>query len=188
MQVMHMLDIPYHIEKIDMLGGETQSAGFKQINPNGKVPALKLDDGRLLSESNAMMWYFAETGSEKRLIPDDPFQRAQVLQWMFFEQYSHEPYVAVARYIVEIAKIAEDSQEKLKDCYDRGHKAFRIMENHLTENEWLVGDTLTLADIALFAYTHVADEGGFGMSDYPAIKRWVKNIEERPDYIPMIRV
>jgi len=177
-----LLSIEHEWIAIDILNEETKKEGFLTKNPNGKIPVLELDDGRCLSESNAILNYLA-SGSE--LDGTTNFEKAKILQWQFFEQYSHEPYIAVARFISKYLGLPESRLSEYKAKQEGGHKALRVMENQLENTDYLVGDTLTVADIALYGYTHVAHEGGFDLSDYPAIGRWLSRIQKRPNYIGM---
>ena len=151
--MLHLLGREYQWLPIDILKGETQTAEFLAKNPNGKIPVLELEDGTFLWESNAILNFLAD-GSE--FIPNEPRLRTQMLQWQFFEQYSHEPYVAVARFIQLYQGMPEARREEYEVCHVRGHKAFRVMEQQLQRTPYLVGEQYTLADIALYAYTHVA--------------------------------
>lgn len=172
----------YHWQSIDLLAGDTQSAEFLAKNPNGKAPVLALDDGRYLWESNAILHYLAQ-GTP--LWPTDPWQQAKVLQWMFFEQYSHEPYIAVARSIKHVFGLPEHRRAEYASKQAGGHKALAVMEQQLRLTPYLVGDQITIADIALYAYTHVAHEGGFELSGYPAIGAWLARITQMPQYANM---
>lgn len=167
---------------VDILKQETHTAEFLAKNPNGKIPLLELGDGRCLWESNAILNYLAE-GSD--YLPLDDFAKAKVLQWQFFEQYSHEPYIAVARYIARYLGLPEDRREEYESKQAGGHKALKVMEEQLAKTPWLAGDKTTIADISLYAYTHVADEGGFDLSAYPAISAWLKRVEALQGYCPM---
>jgi glutathione S-transferase len=178
------LGIPLDTVDIDVTSGMTRSPEFLAKNPNGRVPLLELDDGRLLPESNAIVWYLAE-GSH--LIPAEKFARAQMLQWMFFEQYSHEPHIAVARFWLKFA-----SKEKLRAkehliplWHAEGNAALAVMEGHLKTRDWFVADHLSLADIALYAYTHCAEDGGFELKKYPAVGAWLTRVERMRGYVKM---
>jgi glutathione S-transferase len=177
-----LLDIEHQWISIESLSGETKSAEFLQKNPNGQIPLLELDDGRYLSESNAILNFLAE-GSE--LIPKDPYQRALVLQWQFFEQYSHEPYIAVARFIAKYLGLPEDRRAEYESLQPGGHKALKVMQQQLQKTPYLVSDQLSIADISLYGYTHVADEGGFDLAAYPEINEWITRIKNHPRYIGM---
>jgi glutathione S-transferase len=177
-----LLDIPHEWIHVDILKRETHSTSFLALNANGKIPVLVLDDGAVLTESNAILHYLAE-GSE--LVPADRLRRARVLQWQFFEQYSHEPFIAVARFIASYLGLPPERKADYDAKQSGGHKALRIMETQLRQTPYLVGDRLTLADISLYAYTHVADEGGFDLALYPAIQAWVARIADHPRYVGM---
>jgi glutathione S-transferase len=156
----------------DVLGG---------LNPALRVPTLVLDDGRSLGESGAIIWYF---GEGTRFVPDDPFERAQVLQWMFFEQYDHEPAIAVVRFwLAYSGRPREDFADRLDERLAAGYRALDALERHLDGRTWLVGGSMTLADIALYAYTHVADEGGFELDRYPAIGAWLERVASEPGHV-----
>ena len=180
--MLHLLGREYQWLPIDILKGETQTAEFLAKNPNGKIPVLELEDGTCLWESNAILNLLAD-GSE--FLPTEPRLRTQVLQWQFFEQYSHEPYIAVARFIQLYQGMPEARREEYEVCHVRGHKAFRVMEQQLQRTPYLVGEQYTLADIALYAYTHVAHEGGFDLSGYPAINAWLERIASHPRHVTM---
>jgi len=151
------------------------------LNPSLRVPTLVLDDGRPLGESNAILWYFADG---TRYVPEDRYDRAQVLQWQFFEQYDHEPYIAVARFWLHYKEGAHDPAA-LAEKQKGGYKALDAMEKHLASRTFLVGERYSIADISLFAYTHVADEGGFDLSRYPAIRAWIGRVEGQPGHVPI---
>ena len=181
--MLHLLALPYEWVAIDVLKGETQCDDFLAKNPNGKIPVLELEDGTCLWESNAILNFLAD-GTE--YLPSEPRLRTQVLQWQFFEQYSHEPYVAVARFIQLYQGMPEERLAEYKECHVRGHKAFKVMEQQLQRTPYLVGDKLSIADIALYAYSHVADEGGFDLSPYPAIGAWLARVASHPRYVGML--
>lgn len=176
------LEQEYELVVLDIRRGASRTNEFKKTNPFGKVPTLVLDDGRTLWESNAIMAYLAE-GSE--FVPSDPFLKSKVLQWMFFEQHAHEPYIAELRFLKRHFEWNDDLEEKSKALYENGYLALDQMERHLTENDYFVANTYSIADIALYAYTHVADQGGFSLETYPEIKNWIKRIEALPNFIPM---
>ena len=180
--MLHLLGREYQWLPIDILKGETQTAEFLAKNPNGKIPVLELEDGTFLWESNAILNFLADGSA---FIPSEPRLRTQMLQWQFFEQYSHEPYVAVARFIQLHQGMPEARREEYEVCHVRGHKAFRVMEQQLQRTPYLVGEQYTLADIALYAYTHVAHEGGFDLSGYPAINAWLARIASHPRHVTM---
>ncbi|MGB8683025.1 MAG: glutathione S-transferase family protein [Candidatus Binatus sp.] len=179
------LAIPFERIEINIIKGETRTPEFLRKFPNGRIPAIEFDDGKLLFESNAIISYFAEGTS---FMPADRFQRAQVLQWLFFEQYSHEPYIASVRYLV-IHRDVSDPRRTILDTMmrPRGYDALGVMEDHLKAREWFVGERYSVADIALYAYTHVADEGGFDLAGYPAIRAWLERVKSQPRHIPITK-
>jgi glutathione S-transferase len=162
--------------------GETRKPAFLAKNPNGRVPLLEFEDGRCLAESDAILWYLT---NGTKLQPADDWSRAQALQWMFFEQYSHEPYIAVARYWLRLApkEALEQKRAFIPDWHTRGNAALSVMETHLTHNDWFAGGAYSLADIALYGYTHCADEGGFELSRYGAVTAWLKRVAAQPRHV-----
>ena len=180
--LMALLGIEHEWIAVDILAGETHTEEFKQKNPNNRIPVLEIDSGTFLCESNAILNYLAD-GSD--LLPQDRYARAQVLQWQFFEQYSHEPFIATARYINKYLGLPEEREAEYYAKQEGGHKALGIMEQRLNDYEWLVGNNMTTVDITLYAYTHVANEGGFELSGYPAINARFSRIESQPGYITM---
>jgi glutathione S-transferase len=174
------LGIAYERVELDILRGETRTPEFLAKNPNGRIPLLELPDGRFLAESNAIQWYLAE-GTP--LLPTDPFERAQVLQWLFFEQYSHEPYVAVVRFWHFSGQL-DAHRAELPGKMARGYQALDVMERHLAGNAFFVG-RYGIVDIALYAYTHVAPEGGFELGRYPAIRRWLERVRGQPGHVTL---
>ena len=161
----------------------TRSQAFLAKNPNGKVPLLELDDGRVLAESNAMLLYL---GEGTRFVPDDPFQRALVYQWLFFEQYSHEPFIAVRRALTMFPDRGSDATpERLAATLAGGDKALSVMESQLRGTPFLAGDAFTVADIALYAYTHCAADGGFDLAASPAISAWLGRVRSDPGHVDM---
>ncbi|WP_440874069.1 glutathione S-transferase family protein [Thalassotalea sp. PLHSN55] len=177
-----LLSIDYQWHDVDILQGDTQTTEFLAKNPNGKIPLLVLEDGRCISESNAIINFLAY---QSPLLPADPFIQAKIQQWQFFEQYSHEPYIAVARFIAKYLKRPLERESEYQAKQAGGHKALSVMEKQLQQTKFLIGDELSTADISLFAYTHVAFEGGFDLSDYPAISRWIKDISEQDNFVAM---
>ena len=175
------LGLPIERVELDILRGETRTPSFLAKNPNGRIPLLELEDGTYLAESNAIQWFLAEG---TRLLPDDPLDRARVLQWMFFEQYSHEPFIAVPRFWAH-AGLLDENREQLPEKYQRGHAALQVMENHLTERDFFLAPAYSIADIALYAYTHVASEGGYDLAPYPAVRRWCERVASQPGHIPI---
>lgn len=174
----------YTYVPIDILKGESRTPDYlAKINPNGRIPALKFDDGRVLAESNAILCYMAEG---TRFMPSDPWQRAQMLSWMFFEQYSHEPNIAVLRFWYHVRDSFSELEKKLIPQKEKaGYAALDVMEQQLSHTDWLVGDAMTVADIALFAYTHVADEGGFDLSKYAGINAWIDRVKAVDGFAPI---
>jgi len=181
--MLELLGLEYQWVEVDILKGETQSEAFLAKNPNGKIPVLELDDGTCLWESNAILNFLAD-GSE--FLPSEPRLRTQVLQWQFFEQYSHEPYVAVARFIQLYQGMPAERRDEYAICQVRGHKALRVMEQQLSRTPYLVGEHYSIADITLYAYTHVAHEGGFALTDYPAMRAWLARVASQPGHVAML--
>lgn len=178
-----LLDIEHKWIHVDILAGGTSEAEFLQKNPNGKIPLLELEDGRCLSESNAILNFLA-AGS--KLLPSDNFDIAKVQQWQFFEQYSHEPYIAVARFIAKYLGLPQERRAEYEAKRSGGHKALAVMETQLSTSPYLTGDSLSTADISLYGYTHVAHEGGFDLNQYPSILAWVDKIQKHQKYIGMV--
>jgi len=178
------MGVDYDWEEVDILAGDTRTPQFLAMNANGKIPLLALPDGRYLPESNAILFYLAD-GSE--FFAGDAYSRAEILRWMFFEQYSHEPNIATSRFIIKYLGNPPDRQISLEEKHAGGHKALEIMEQQLQRRPFVTGDNYNIADIALFAYTHVADEGGFDLVDYAAIREWIAGIKGRPNYLPMTK-
>jgi len=179
-----MLGIVYDYVEVDILAGETRTPAFLEKNPIGRIPVLEFDDGRCLAESDAILFHLAE-GTP--LLPADRFDRARVLQWMFFEQYSHEPYIAVCRFWLKHLDMTEDRRAVLAEKQERGRAALEVMERHLEGRTFFVGDSCTIADIALYAYTHVAPEGGFDLAGFPGVCAWLERIRRRPGHVPITR-
>lgn len=176
------LGIDYVWHEVDILAGETRTEEFLALNPNGKVPLLVLPDGRCLSESNAILSYLAD-GTE--LEGSGRFERANVLRWMAFEQYSHEPYIATSRFIIQYLGSPAEREADLDSKRAGGYKALDILEQQLSEYDFIANDAYSIADIALYAYTHVAGEGGFDLAAYPAINDWIRRVESQPGFVPM---
>lgn len=181
--MLNLLGIPYQWVNVDILKGDTQTAVFLAKNPNGKIPVLELEDGTCLWESNAILNFLAD-GSE--FLPSEPRLRTQVLQWQFFEQYSHEPYIAVARFIQFYLGLPEDRLEEYKKLHKGGYKALKVMERQLQLTPYLVGDQFSIADVALYAYTHVANEGGFELDAYPGVQAWLARVASHPKHVAML--
>jgi len=174
------LGIPYEVRDLDVVDRSNRRDVLGGLNPALRVPTLVLDDGRALGESGAILWYFGE-GS--RFVPEDRFERAQVLQWMFFEQYDHEPAIAVVRFWLAYSGRPEAFADRLEERTAAGHRALAAMERHLVGRDYLVGDAVSLADIALYAYTHVAPEGGFDLEAYPAVRGWLDRVAAEPGHV-----
>ncbi|MEP0706718.1 MAG: glutathione S-transferase family protein [Parvibaculum sp.] len=179
----HQLGHSLELADIDILKGESRTEDFLARNPNGRVPTLELDDGRFLAESDAILFYLAE-GTP--LLSSDRLERARALQWMFFEQYSHEPYIAVARFWHTISPGGrEEKKDSFPVWHERGHQALAVMERHLATHDWFAGGAYSIADIALYAYTHVAHEGDFDIAPYKALNAWLARVRGMPDHVPM---
>jgi len=177
------LGIEYERQELSVADRSNRPDVLGGLNPALRVPTLVLDDGRSLGESGAITWYF---GEGTRFVPDDAFERAQVLQWMFFEQYDHEPAIAVVRFWLAYSeRPREDFADRLDERVAAGYRALDVMERHLGGRSWFVGDGMTLADIALYAYTHVADEGEFDLDRYPAIRAWLERVASEPGHVPI---
>jgi glutathione S-transferase len=181
--VLKALDLPYELRQMDIVAGATRTPEFLAINPNGKIPVLMVPGRGPIAESHAIINYLAE-GSE--LVPSDPYERALVWQWLGFEQYQLEPGVATVRFWLHSLKKTPD---ELGECYterfQRGAEALAVLERGLIGRQWLVGDSVTIADIALFAYTHVADEAGYRLAEFPAISAWIAGFKSLPWYSPI---
>ncbi len=182
--LMQFLDIKHEWISVDILVSETHTEEFKRMNPNARIPVIQFDGGQYLWESNAILNYLAV---DTPWLPEGNYARAKVLQWQFFEQYSHEPYIATARYINKYLGLPKEREAEYHAKQPGGHRALTVMENHLAENQFFLGAQVTIADISLYAYTHVADEGGFDLSAYTNIQRWFKDFEALPGYITMTR-
>ncbi|ERT04443.1 putative glutathione S-transferase [Lyngbya aestuarii BL J] len=174
------LEIPFERITVDILKKESRTPEFLSKNPNGRVPLLELEPGKFLPESNAVLYYFSQ---DTDFFPTDKFEQAQVMQWMFFEQYSHEPYIATSRYWISIVGKPEEYKQALEQKQPLGYAALGVMENQLKDHPFFGGDHYTIADICLFAYTHVAHEGGFDLTHFPAISAWINRVKEQPNYI-----
>ena len=177
------LDTPYTYQAYDIIKGETRTEQFlNTINPNGRIPVLQLDDGRCLPESNAILCYFADG---TRWMPEDTFTRAQVMSWLFWEQYQHEPNIATLRFWSHLPTLSDAQKGQIPLKQEQGRAALTLMNMQLSYTDWLVGDGPTIADIALYAYTHVADEGGFTLEDYPGIQAWMNRFAALDGYTDM---
>ena len=181
-QILRLTGQVFEWVETDSNAGMTRTSEFLAINPSGKIPALLLDDATVLVESNAIMLHFAE-GTP--WLPSPGLTRTRVHEWLFFEQYSHEPYIAVARNIVSLRREAHLHQERLAECMARGAQALDVMERRLGRHQWLAGDAPTLADLALFAYTHRAEEGGFDLARWPGIASWVARLSAWPGIVTL---
>ncbi len=171
---------PYRRVELDIMKGETRTPQFLAKNPNGRIPTLELDDGTFLAESNAILWYLAEGSS---YVPADRLGRAQVLQWMFFEQYSHEPYVATSRFIVRHFPKDSPRHKELPERMAKGRDALAVMDRHLQSRTFFVNERYSIADIALYAYTHVSPQAGFDLSAYPSVLAWMGRVAAQPGHI-----
>ena len=177
-----LLALPYRRIELDIDKGATRTPSFLAKNPNGRIPTLELDDGTCLAESDAILWYLAEGTS---FLPDERLAGAQVLQWMFFEQYSHEPYVATPRYIIRHLGRDHPRAAELPGRIDKGRQALGVMETHLSRFDYFAADRYTIADIALYAYTHVADQADIDLSPYRGLRAWLARVASHPRHIPI---
>lgn len=180
--LLDLLGRPYRWIDTDSSTGETRTPAFLALNPNGKVPLLVLGDGRRLAESNAILCFLAD-GTD--YLPADPWDRARTLQWLFFEQYSHEPYIAVARFVRRWLPDTHARQADVPGLVERGGRALDVMEEHLAHDDFFSGGAFGIADIALFAYTHCAAEGGFDLTHWPRIGAWLERVRARHGFSPM---
>lgn len=178
--LLHQLQIPCEYIEVDILSGESRTETFLEKNINGRVPTLQLDEEIYLPESNAILWYLAE---DTPLLPRDKLARAKVLQWMFFEQYSHEPFIATSRFWISILQQADKFADQIEAKRSGGEAALAVMNRHLKINDYFVADQYTIADIALYAYTNVAEEGNFELSPYPAITAWLTRVQSQVRHI-----
>jgi glutathione S-transferase len=168
--------------ELDIMRGETPTPQFTRKNANGRIPTIELQDGTCIAESDAILWYLAE-GTP--YIPDDRLGRAQVLQWMFFEQYSHEPYTATPRFIIKHLPADSPRRAELPKRLEQGRAALAVMESHLANRKFFVNERYTIADIALYAYTHVAHEADLDLAPYPAVRTWLARVADQPRHIPI---
>ena len=176
------LGMPYERRTMDVAHRSNRPEVLGGLNPSLRVPTIVLDDGRAIGESGAILWYF---GEGTRLVPEDPYDRARVLQWLFFEQYDHEPNVAVPRFWLGYSGRPGSMPDRLDEWHRNGNRALAAMEAHLEGRDWFVGDGMTLADIALYGYTHVAPEGGFELEPYPAVRAWLDRVAVQPGHVPI---
>jgi glutathione S-transferase len=182
--VLAQLGIPHRRVEIDILRGESRTPDFLAMNPNGRVPLLEVAPGRYLAESNAILWYLAG-GSP--LAPDDKIERAEALQWMFFEQHSLEPNIGAAYFWLALIRGGRELQQHaIEDWMEQGHAALGVMEKHLAANDWFAAGRYTIADIALYAYTHVAHQCDFDLTPYPAVRAWLARVAGEPGHVAMM--
>ncbi|MEY4518909.1 MAG: hypothetical protein RLZZ499_1508 [Cyanobacteriota bacterium] len=174
------LQIPFELIKLDILKGETRTNEFLVKNPNGKIPLLEIAPNEFISESNAILYYLSQ---ETTYFPQDKYQQAQVMQWLFFEQYSHEPNIATPRFWLTELKQADKYREQIEQKRKLGYAALNVMEQHLKTHDFFVANQYTIADIGLYAYTHVTEEGGFELTKFPAILAWFKRVASQPRHI-----
>jgi glutathione S-transferase len=185
--VARQLGIPIALKNYGLHDGSTRKPEYLAKNPNGRVPMLEFDDGRVLAESGAILWYLSEGTA---LAPAEPWARAEALQWMFFEQYSHEPYIAVARFWLAFAPAAELAKKRhlVPEWHAKGNAALGVMQAHLARHDWFAGGRYSVADIALYGYTHCAADGGFDLGAYPAVCAWLKRVAAQPGHIALSEV
>jgi glutathione S-transferase len=178
------LGIALKLKDYGLHDGATRRPDFLAKNPNGRVPLLEFEDGRMLPESGAILWHLSEGSA---LVPADRWGRAEALQWMFFEQYSHEPYIAVARFWLAFAPQAqlESKRHLVPEWHAKGNAALAVMETHLTRRRWFAGTRYSIADIALYGYTHCAADGGFDLGAYPAVRAWLERVAGEPGHVPL---
>ena len=181
--LLHQLGTPFELVEVDILKGESRTPEFLAMNPNGRIPLLEVAAGTFLPESNAILFYLAE-GTP--YLPADRLGRAQVLQWMFFEQYSHEPNIATARFWLRHIEMTDERRAALAQKQKLGRDALGVMERHLDGRGWFVGKRYSIADIALYAYTHVASQGGFDLAPYSHVRGWLARVAAQPGYVPML--
>lgn len=177
--------LPFRWVEVDVVAAQTRTPAYLALNPNGRVPLLQLPDGRLLAESNAILLHLGESTP---WLPRDPYQRAKVYEWLFFEQYTHEPGIATVRFWVAYLHKGEEWRDKIDAAMAKGYAALGVMERQLAQTPYLVGDTPTLADVALYAYTHVAGEGGYRFDDHPAVAAWLARFAAATGFVGMPQV
>jgi glutathione S-transferase len=177
-----VLGVPYQWTEVDIMRGASRTPEFLAMNPNGKVPVLEVEPGTYIAESNAILCYLAD-GS--RLLPSERLAKARVMQWLFFEQYSHEPYIAVARFLRKLHPDPESQRAVADSKMDGGYRALAVMEEHLSRAPFFVGERFTIADIALYAYTHAAGDGGFNLTRFPAVGAWLDRVANQPGVTAM---
>jgi glutathione S-transferase len=178
------LGVDLTLRNYELLEGATRKPEFLAKNPNGRVPLLEFEDGRMLAESDAILWYLSEG---TRLLPEERWGHAEVLQWMFFEQYSHEPYIAVARFWLAYApkELLEPRRHLIPEWHAKGNAALAVMQTHLARRDWFAAGRYSIADIALYGYTHCAAEGGFDLGKYPAVGAWLERVASEPGHVPL---
>ena len=180
---LHHLCVPHQLVALDIMRGESRTPAFLAKNPNGRVPLLRLEDGSYLPESNAILCYVTRGSA---LLPDDPIAHAHALSWLFFEQYSHEPYLAVARFLLRHREPSDETRAELARRLPKAREALDVMEQHLALTPYFVGERYGVADIALYAYTHRAHEASIALAPYPAIRAWIARVEAQPGWVPML--
>lgn len=181
--ILSMLGQPFALEEVDLLSGANRTPAYLALNPAGQVPLLVLPDGRMLPESGAILHYLAEGTA---FLPQERFARAEVLRWMFFEQHSHEPFIGQARFWLHLVRGGRELKRNLlEEWEDRGYEALRVMDTHLASHPFFAGDTPTVADIALYANTHLAHEGGFDLGPFQAVRIWLERFAKQPGFVPI---
>jgi len=180
--LLHQLGVPFELIEVDILQGATRTPEFLRKNPNGRIPVLEVEPGVFLAESNAILSYLAD-GTP--FLPRDRLERARVFQWMFFEQYSHEPNIATVRFWLTHLGLTDERRAQLQQKRTLGYAALGVMEGHLGSREFFVDDRYSIADIALYAYTHVAHEGGFELGRFPAVLDWLERVRRQPGHVPI---
>lgn len=178
--LLNHLEIPCELIELNILQGETRTPEFLAKNPNGKIPLLEIAPNKFIAESNAILFYLSQG---TKYFPQDKYEEAKVMQWLFFEQYSHEPNIATPRFWISIIKQSEKYQKQIKQKQNLGYAALNVIEQQLKGHDFLVGNRYTIADIGLYAYTHLAEEGGFDLTKFPAINTWFKRIKSQPRHI-----
>ncbi len=181
--ILSLLGHQFQLEEVDLLSGDNRTPAYLALNPAGQVPLLVLSDGRILPESGAILHYLAEGTA---LLPDERFARAEVLRWMFFEQHSHDPFIGQARFWLHLVRGGRElKQNLLEEWEDRGYEALRVMNSHLAAHAFFAGEAPSVADIALYANTHLADEGGFDLAPFPAVRGWIERFGRQPGFVPI---
>ena len=181
--ILFLLGHPFQLEEVDLLSGANRTPEYLALNPAGQVPLLVLSDGRMLPESGAILHYLAEGTA---FLPDERFARAEVLRWMFFEQHSHDPFIGQARFWLHLVRGGRELKQNLvEEWEDRGYEALRIMDSHLATHAFFAGETPSVADIALYANTHLAEEGGFDLAPFAAVRAWIERFGRQPGFVPI---